>query len=131
LEPQVHAEIENQGNENDSSNAENRWQTVDIDELDFVAAVYDGKWYLGKVITIDDEDDEAILKSLPITEFGFNCDTFCFWYIKHSFTSSIWQQFRYPFKYVRQRNPKFNGSGILLSMSDKETQSSSGGFDHL
>jgi hypothetical protein len=59
LEPQVHAEIENQGNENDSSNAENRWQTVDIDELDFVAAVYDGKWYLGKVITIDDEDDEA------------------------------------------------------------------------
>jgi hypothetical protein len=41
------------------SNAENRWQTVDIDELDFVAAVYDGKWYLGKVITIDDEDDEA------------------------------------------------------------------------
>ena len=43
LEPQVHAEIENKGNENDSSNAENRWQTVNIDELDFVAAVYDGK----------------------------------------------------------------------------------------
>jgi hypothetical protein len=34
-------------------------QTVDIDELDFVAAVYDGKWYLGKVITIDDEENEA------------------------------------------------------------------------
>ena len=48
-----------------------------------------------------------ILKSLPITEFGFNCNTFCFWYIKHSFTSSIWQRFRYPFKYVGQRNPKF------------------------
>jgi hypothetical protein len=30
-----------------------------------------------------------IFKSLLITEFGFNCDTFCFWYIKHSFTSSI------------------------------------------
>jgi hypothetical protein len=59
MEPQVHAEIENQGNENDSLNAENRWQTVDIDELDFVAAVYDGKWYLGKVITIGDEVDEA------------------------------------------------------------------------
>ena len=48
-----------------------------------------------------------IFKSPPITEFGFNCDTFCFWYIKHSFTSSIWQWFRYPFKYVRQINPKF------------------------
>jgi hypothetical protein len=34
-------------------------QTVDIDELDFVAAVYDGKWYLGKVITIDYEENEA------------------------------------------------------------------------
>jgi hypothetical protein len=44
--------LDNQSNRNAS-------QTVDIDELDFVAAVYNGKWYLGKVIAIDDEENEA------------------------------------------------------------------------
>jgi hypothetical protein len=32
---------------------------------------------------------------------------------------------------IRLLLPFGNGSGILLSMSDKETQSSSGGFGHL
>jgi hypothetical protein len=36
-----------------------------------------------------------------------------------------------PILNIRLLLPFGNGSGILLSMSDKETQSSSGGFGHL
>ena len=109
MEPQVHAEIENQGNENDSLNAENRWQTVDIDELDFVAAVYDGKWYLGKVITIDDELQEFIDGRIHQMNFGFLCRT----YLKGYLNCCQMEEVNKCLIYQKQKVSQFNPNSVI------------------
>lgn len=46
--------------ESDNNYQKATWQKVEVGEADFVAAVYEGSWYIGKVTSVDDDDEVQI-----------------------------------------------------------------------